>query len=763
MPLRPPLLLAMLALVAASCGEAGSGPTAGPSLVHLDPRAEDGRSASEVLAAAEIAVLDWLDLTTSEGRAPWIWSGPDPRIAPGPEGAPALVLPAGPTAQGPAALRLALTDAPAVDTLRVTATFPGGCTAGLRLTLADGTVEQRHVEVPFDPSRTVWDLDLGHRAAGELVTLELAPSVGADARELPVTRLALVRKGLPSPAAPPVTGDHGLVELGGLLRRVWPGGGVSGLHVTVPPGPATRLRVEAWPGPAAAPGQVAKVLERITTEDGRDGVRLRDSRTLTAPTRFDLELPVREQPVRLELASPDPADPTAAHAASVLWTQPRLVAPRHAATPPNIVLVTLDTTRADVAADPAVAPNLAALAAEGLAFPNAWSPSNTTTPAHASMLTGLAPHRHGAVAVGRVLRPADGSTLAERLRAAGYRTAAAVSVEHLDAAHGFARGFDRFLDPAPGANRDGRQALAFALEALGEAREGGEPLFLWLHWFDPHTPYLPPEDADAPGLLPADRADLADAAPIPVGVRDRPRLAWLPADEGLPELVGRYRAGVAFTDALLGELVDGLRATGLWEDTVLAVTADHGEALGEADLHASHASLYAPVTRVPLVLRLPWDEPLSTEDLAAPVSSMDLFTTLLEVAGEAPGDGLDARSLLHPDPDRRLWLEADRLSQIGLVAGPDLYVGTLRRVSLGFAEDRVWSEPGDVELYRWEAWRAGGLGPERLAEADPARTAELRAAWQAYVEGLGDAGLDALLSADERATLEALGYLGDEE
>ena len=290
---------------------------------------------------------------------------------------------------------------------------------------------------------------------------------------------------------------------------------------------------------------------------------------------------------------------------------------------------------------------------------------------------------------------------------------------------------------------------------MAEARAGGEPLFLWIHWFDPHAPYLLPSGSQAPHRLPAPPGDLATKEPIPAAARDTVRLAWLPPEDDLAALVARYRAGVAFTDGLLGELVDELRAGGLWDDTVLAVTADHGESLGEAHIHGNHASLYPSTLRVPLVLRIPWHEELEPHQLAAPVSSMDLFPTLLELAGVPAGDGLDGRSLLRPEPDRRLWLEGDRLAQVGLVDGDRQWIGTLRRVSLGFTDTPVWSDPGDAELLDLGAplfWR------ER---PDPGTADDLRQAWQAFVEDLDQGGLDELLSAEERATLEALGYLGD--
>ncbi|MCA1733162.1 MAG: sulfatase-like hydrolase/transferase, partial [Acidobacteria bacterium] len=165
------------------------------------------------------------------------------------------------------------------------------------------------------------------------------------------------------------------------------------------------------------------------------------------------------------------------------------------APPPSILLVTLDTTRADSIgpdANGVETPAFNALAARGRRFLSAYAPVPQTLPSHVSMFTGLYPAGHGIHENARYL--SDGQTLlAERLRESGYRTAAFVSAYPLAKQFGLARGFDLYDDAtSPGqAERSALETTELALAFLQTA--GEQPLFLWVHYFDPHHPYEPPE------------------------------------------------------------------------------------------------------------------------------------------------------------------------------------------------------------------------------------------------------------------------------
>ena len=236
---------------------------------------------------------------------------------------------------------------------------------------------------------------------------------------------------------------------------------------------------------------------------------------------------------------------------------------------PDLLLVTLDTTRADRVAPegPAAAtPHLAALAARGVRFTNAYSTVPTTLPAHVSMMSGLYPAGHGVHENGR--RLGDGAPLvAERLRELGYATAAFVSGYPLEGRFGLDRGFEVYDDEF-GAGRNERIASATTDRALAwlASRPAGRPIFLWVHYYDPHEPYAPPEPF-------------------------RSRFAGDP-----------YLGEIAFVDAELGRLTERFETGAHKGGRGLLVVGDHGEGLGDHG-EALHGNLlYQGVMRVPLVL-----------------------------------------------------------------------------------------------------------------------------------------------------------------
>jgi arylsulfatase A-like enzyme len=288
---------------------------------------------------------------------------------------------------------------------------------------------------------------------------------------------------------------------------------------------------------------------------------------------------------------------------------------------PSIVLVTLDTLRRDhvgvYGSDRGLTPHLDALARDGIVYDAAYTTMPTTSPAHASLMTGLEPFQHGVRRNGVALTPPLRSrVLAERLRGAGYATGAFVTTRLLaESVTGF-DGFDRYVAPKK-ALWSGSNAVAAALRWLEE--EPRRPFFLWLHIYDPHSPY---GDADDKGRsYPVDPRIHGFVDPARFAEEDRSRMAAL------------YAKGVRAADAALGELLAGVRARDA--DPLILVVADHGESLDEWLAARGYAYdhgefLEEEEIRIPLVIAGPGVTPGRSSALA---SIRDLYTTLLVAAG----------------------------------------------------------------------------------------------------------------------------------
>jgi arylsulfatase A-like enzyme len=298
---------------------------------------------------------------------------------------------------------------------------------------------------------------------------------------------------------------------------------------------------------------------------------------------------------------------------------------------PNVVLLSLDTTRRDhlpfYGYPRDTAPRMAELAARGVVFEDAVAVHTNTAPAHASMLTGLYPMQHGIERNGQRLRD-DATTLAEILADRGYATAAFISGWTLTRHTGLDRGFavyDQRLHEER--RRNAERTLEAALPWLDVRAERGGPFFLFIHLCDPHWAYDPPEPI-ARRFLP-DGASVFTTAP-------EARPPGPPADFGLSdaqvaEIVARYDGEIAYADQQLGRLVARLDAHGLAEHTVVVVTSDHGETLHERDWVFDHgARVFDEQVRVPLVIRLPGERPAGAR-VRATVSQVDLLPTLLDL------------------------------------------------------------------------------------------------------------------------------------
>ncbi|MGD8330777.1 MAG: sulfatase-like hydrolase/transferase [Acidobacteriota bacterium] len=300
---------------------------------------------------------------------------------------------------------------------------------------------------------------------------------------------------------------------------------------------------------------------------------------------------------------------------------------RWAQQPPrrNLLLITLDTLRADrigAYGGTAVAtPALDRLAAEGVRFDEATTTAPLTLPAHASILTGQNPYRHGVRDNANFRLASEALTLTELLAGAGWDTGGFIGSWVLNADTGIAQGFDEFTrfdadtvrtltSPGYEAQRRGEQVLA---DALPWILSSSGPFFAWVHLFDPHLPYEPPP----------------------------------PYDTRYPD--SPYDGEVAYTDEVVGNLMRSLTTAGLSGNTIVAVVADHGEGLGDHGEQRHSFFLYDEVTRVPMLLRGP-GVPRGVV-VEGQVSVVDLLPTLLGLLGvedprAAARDGVDLRPLI---------------------------------------------------------------------------------------------------------------------
>ncbi|HEX4823756.1 MAG TPA: sulfatase-like hydrolase/transferase [Candidatus Polarisedimenticolaceae bacterium] len=290
----------------------------------------------------------------------------------------------------------------------------------------------------------------------------------------------------------------------------------------------------------------------------------------------------------------------------------------------NLVVVTLDTTRADrigcYGAKNVATPHLDALAKDGVRFTRAVSPMPLTLPAHCTIFTGLLPGAHGVRDNGGFKLSPEHVTLAEVLEERGFATGGFVSAFVLDHRWGIAQGFDTYFDDFDlkqqeklsmgDIQRPGNETVDHAVAWLRTVKD--KRFFAWIHLYDPHAPYAPPE-------------------PYRSQYRDRP-----------------YDGEIAWTDELVGRILASLRDLGVADRTVVAVLADHGESLGEHGEHGHGYFVYEQVTHIPLLLVTPYSGTRG-KVVDAVVKSIDLAPTLLDllgVAGVTLGTGSSAVPLV---------------------------------------------------------------------------------------------------------------------
>ena len=416
-----------------------------------------------------------------------------------------------------------------------------------------------------------------------------------------------------------------------------------------------------------------------------------------------------------------------------------------AAPPPNIILITLDTTRTDrmgfLGSKSGLTPNLDILAAQSFIFTRAYSHVPLTTASHATILTGTYPQFSGVNDFGKLLR-LDLPYLPDLLHQHGYQTAAFVGSLVLDPVGGTAPGFDRGFDiynagfrmHRPGQNRyltlerRAGDVVARALQWLNTRPH--QPFFLWVHLYDAHDPYDPPE---------------------PFATRDKK---------------APYDGEVAYVDASVGKLFAALRTRGLYNDALIAVMADHGEGLGEHGERSHGIFLYDETIHVPLLFKLPRN-PTAAHRVQTRAGLVDVTPTILDAAGFQIPEAVQGQSLLslmtpiprgvrpastaHLFADRPAYAETDYpyrafgwSSLRSLRAGKYLFINAPQR--------ELYDQPADPAASR------------NLASSSPAVSETLAAQTDAFRNRTTAAISNAAsgLSSEQAQQLSALGYIASD-
>lgn len=423
-----------------------------------------------------------------------------------------------------------------------------------------------------------------------------------------------------------------------------------------------------------------------------------------------------------------------------------------AADRPNILLITLDTTRADrlgcYGYGRPTSPHLDALALISARYTRAYGVTSWTLPSHASIFTGKFPTSHGArydlegplrlsagIEGSRALDQyrarglgTDETTLAEILRDHGYATGGVIAGPWMMKVFGLGKGFDSWDDDGLDGEK-GRLAASVTDAALGfvDAHADG-PFFLFLNYFDPHTPYLPPRKSL--------REVLGDAVDPFVDLSREQRVNAM------------YDAEIRYMDQHIGRLIAGLRERGRFDDTWILVTADHGELLGENGQRGHSKTLTEAEIRIPLLVKEPVADPTGRV-VETPIQQVDLFSMILgrlEIASPPGIQGGEPPQLPHP-----IVAEVNPL--------PIITRGGSWRAIVSGDYKFAWNSLGRHGLYNIAT---DPTEAHNLLESEPAVAAELEKLLTGYLAGLprpGAAGPEQTIDAETLEKLRNLGYV----
>lgn len=432
---------------------------------------------------------------------------------------------------------------------------------------------------------------------------------------------------------------------------------------------------------------------------------------------------------------------------------------------PHLVLITIDCLRTDAVASyggaPGITPNLESLANGGVVFEHAWAPMATTHPSHSTMLTGLYPRYHGVRWNGDQL-PEDVTTVTQWLSDAGYQTGAFVAYKAMLFRAGLNRGFDTASDKKKERGkahiRRGEEVIRQAVNWLSTV-DADEPVFLWVHLFEAHSPFEMTEYArerlgEYDGLL--------AQGSLSVDEMREHKKEILASERDTQALRVLYDGEVHESDKRIGELLGSLDRHGILLNAVVLATGDHGQSLGEGGWIGHGARLEENLMRVPLLMKDFRGSEFAEIRVPTAVGLVDIAPTLIELAGERVPKGLQGRSL------------AATLG--GEEPAPGVYFAEVN-VKMGRGQRRIEDPPPDMEkaaAYLWpykltqdahglRVWQLNDTGEMEKPVRDIARLEDVRDRLLPFLEEfLGDQWdkpSHAALNEDELEELRSLGYL----
>jgi choline-sulfatase len=407
----------------------------------------------------------------------------------------------------------------------------------------------------------------------------------------------------------------------------------------------------------------------------------------------------------------------------------------------HVLLISIDTCRSDhlgcYGYPLDTTPNIDAIAKQGIVFENAVSPVPYTLPAHCSMLTGTIPPFHGVLDNSDYRLSKENTTLAELLKEKGFSTAAFVSSFVLDARFGMGQGFDLYDDEfaetsaAMGINQcSADESTRDAVAWLDKHRH--EKGFVFLHYYDPHFTYDPPE----PFASKFKEVPQPDNVTTPFG----------------QALFDGYAGEIAYTDHCIGQVMGRLKQLGLYDSTLIIITSDHGEMLGQHGEGFHGYYVYQPAIEVPLIFKLPGKS--TAQRIANTVGLVDIVPTVCAMLGielPAPIQGQDLSPCFNgrplPSAERHLFCQSlepskyNANSLLGVVTDEYKYIHTTRPELYDLLND-----PNELS-------NIAGEQPDRLQAMDTALSQILAEATQPQANSR--AGLDE----ETRQRLESLGYV----